>query len=183
MALIETPQKDDAMFAPDFSLKNINGQILSYKDIQGKNGTFIMFICNHCPYVLAIIDRLVRDTKVLQEHDIGCAAIMPNDTERYPADSFENMKIFSDQHGFTFPYLIDETQNIAREYGAVCTPDLYGFDRSNKLIYRGRLDSAGKNPETSDTVSELKNAMLDTARNIRYTAKQFPSMGCSIKWK
>lgn len=183
MALLETPAKDESFYAPDFTLKNVDGRSLSYDDVKGDKGTVVMFICNHCPYVKAVIDRLVEDCKALQRAGIGCVAIMPNDTENYPADSFENMKGFAEQHGFTFPYLIDETQDIAKAYDAVCTPDLFGFDAGGQMQYRGRVDSAGPNTANDDTVRELRHAMLEISEKGFSSAQQFPSMGCSIKWK
>ena len=183
MALLHTPTKNTSFYAADFELKNIDGKNLSLKDIKGKNGTLVMFICNHCPYVKAVIDRLVEDCRDLQKAGIGCAAIMPNDTENYPDDSFENMQKFAKKHGFTFPYLIDETQDTAREYSAICTPDLFGFNADGRLEYRGRVDSAGPNPANDKTERELLNAMLQVAKGGAAPAKQSPSMGCSIKWK
>ncbi len=183
MALLQTPEKDQTLTAPDFTLKNIDGTKISLADIRGENGTLIMFICNHCPYVIGITDRLAGTIKQLQDNGIGVAAIMANDTENYPADSFENMKVFAADNGFTFPYLIDETQKIAKAYDAVCTPDFFGFDKDNTLQYRGRLDSAGHKPADTTTVPELLNAMLDIAKTGAAPNDQTPSMGCSIKWK
>ena len=183
MALLETPQKEDNFKAPDFALKNIDDATVSLADVRGENGTTIFFICNHCPYVIAIIDRLVPTAKKLQDLGIGVAAIMPNDTAAYPADSFENMQAFAAEYGFTFPYLIDETQEITRAYDAVCTPDLYGFDANDVLQYRGRLDSAGPKDADETTVPELLGAMESVANGNTPQDPQFPSMGCSIKWK
>lgn len=183
MALLHTPPKDDYFTAPDFKLKNINGDLLSYNDIKGEKGTVIAFICNHCPYVQAIINRFAATARQLQDIDIGVAAIMPNDTKNYPADSFENMQNFAKDHSFTFPYLLDATQETAKAYGAVCTPDIYGFDARGKLVYRGRLDSAGPNPAKADTVPELLNAMVAIAKNGKIIPTQHSSMGCSIKWR
>ncbi len=183
MALLQTPQKDENFYAPDFTLKNIDGQNLGFADIKGEKGTVVMFICNHCPYVQAIIDRVVPDSKALQQMGIGVVAIMPNDTENYPADSFENMKKFADKHNFTFPYLIDETQDIARAYDAVCTPDIYGFNADGQLQYRGRWDSAGPSEADENTIGELYQAMKKIAETGVGPAEQKPSMGCSIKWK
>lgn len=183
MALLETPTHQANFTAPDFALKNIDGKILSYSDIKGENGTLILFICNHCPYVKAIITRLTEDCKTLQAQNIGIAAIMPNDTKNYPADSFENMKLFAKEHHFTFPYLIDETQETAKAYGAVCTPDIYGFNNDNILQYRGRCDSAGPKEADNKTIRELLNAMTQIAETGTGPTQQHPSIGCSIKWK
>lgn len=183
MALTETPQKDESFQAVPFDLPATDGNNYTFENIKGENGTVIFFICNHCPYVIAVIDRLVKDAKMLQEQGFGVAAIMPNDTEKYPADSFENMNIFAEKHGFTFPYLIDESQRIAQAYGAVCTPDIFGFDSGGALQYRGRLDSAGKDDAGPDTKRELVEAMQQISETGTGPAQQFPSMGCSIKWK
>ncbi len=183
MALLHTPEKLEGFTAPDFSLTNIDGQTYSLKDCMGEHGLMVMFICNHCPYVIAIIDRLAETCNRLQNEGIGCVAIMANDTENYPADSFENMKIFSKKHQFNFPYVIDKTQNIAKSYDAVCTPDFFGFDKDGLLQYRGRLDSAANKPADEQTVPELLNAMLEFKNKGQISATQTPSMGCSIKWK
>jgi len=183
MALLHTPQKDDNFYAPDFTLKNIDGQNLSYADVKGENGTVIAFICNHCPYVQAIIKRFVHDAKNLQNHGINIVCIMPNDTDNYPEDSFENMKVFAQENGFTFPYLIDKTQEIAKAYDAICTPDIFGFNADGQLQYRGRLDSAGPNAADENTAKELAEAMLQIAETGQGPTEQFASMGCSIKWK
>jgi peroxiredoxin len=183
MALLQTPAPQENFQAPDFKLKNIDGNILSLADIRGEKGTVIAFICNHCPYVMAVIERFVADAKILQSAGIGVVAIMPNDTAKYPADSFDNMKIFARQHGFTFPYLIDETQAVARTYDAICTPDIFGFDADDILQYRGRVDSAGPHEATGQTVRELLTAMQEIASTGHATIKQSPSMGCSIKWR
>ena len=183
MALLQTPTKDANFYAPDFKLKNIDGETLSLNDVKGENGTVVMFICNHCPYVKAVIDWLAEDCKILKKSGIGCVAIMPNDVENYPDDSFDNMKLFAKKHGFTFPYLIDETQSVAKAYGAICTPDIYGFNKDGRLEYRGRVDSAANKPADASTVHELCGAMLQIAKTGTGPAQQFPSMGCSIKWK
>jgi peroxiredoxin len=183
MALLHTPTKDTSFYALPFSLKDVSGKTLSWDQVKGEKGTLVMFICNHCPYVKAVIDRLAEDCKKLQQNGIGCVAIMPNDTENYPDDSFENMQKFAKKHGFTFPYVIDETQQTAKAYGAICTPDLFGFNAEGRLEYRGRVDSAGPNPANATTERELLNAMLEVAKTGAAPAKQSPSMGCSIKWK
>jgi peroxiredoxin len=183
MALLETPPLDNDKQAPDFTLKNVDGQDVSLADAMGKNGTVIAFICNHCPYVLAVIERFVATANKLKDKGINTIAIMPNDTANYPADSYENMIEFAQKYAFKFPYLIDETQDVATAYGAVCTPDIFGIDSDGQIQYRGRLDSAGKGDADEQTVPELYNAMLEIADNKDVSAQQFPSMGCSIKWK
>lgn len=183
MALLHTPTENENFQAPDFTLKNIDNEMKSLADIKGEKGTVVAFICNHCPYVKAIIERFAEDAKTLQEQGIGVVAIMPNDTTTHPADSFENMQIFAQEHHFSFPYLIDETQDIARAYGAICTPDIFGFNADGELQYRGRLDSAGMNPVNGETEKELVNAMHAIAETGKGPSQQFSSMGCSIKWK
>ncbi len=184
MALTHTPICDTSFTAPDFSLKGVDGKTYSLADVRGEKGVLVMFICNHCPYVKAIIKTLVEDVKKLQENGIGVVAVMPNDTENYPDDSFENMQRFSQENGFTFPYVIDETQHIARDYDAVCTPDFFGFNAEMKLQYRGRLDDVTPSrPATEDTARELLDAMLQVAETGKGPEHQPPSMGCSIKWR
>lgn len=183
MALMHTPEKDDAFYAPDFTLTNIDGSTVSFSDVKGEKGTLVMFICNHCPYVKGITDRLASTMKQVQDSGVGVVAIMSNDTENYPADSFDNMKIFAEENGFTFPYVIDETQEIAKAYDAVCTPDFFGFNADNQLQYRGRLDSSGKDAANDDTVPELLQAMHKIAETSTGPSEQTPSMGCSIKWR
>ncbi|MCK5284070.1 MAG: thioredoxin family protein [Alphaproteobacteria bacterium] len=183
MSLIYTPEKDESFYAPDFSLKNIDGRFVSFADIRGEKGTLVMFICNHCPYVRGITDRLAKTMKLLQDMNIGVVAIMANDIDNYSEDSFENMKIFAQENNFTFPYLIDETQETARAYGAVCTPDFFGFNKDNQLQYRGRLDSSGKDIADNNTKPELLEAMTLIAKTGIGSVKQTPSVGCSIKWR
>jgi peroxiredoxin len=182
MVAKQTPVCEFGWKAVEFDLPGIDDKRYTLSDIRGPNGTLIMFICNHCPYVRAIIDRLVADVKELQDKGIGAAAIMPNDTETYPADSFDNMKIFAREHGFTFPYLLDETQEVAKAYGAVCTPDFFGFDKDLGLQYRGRLDES-KTQLVPNARQELLEAMTQVAETGQGPAEQVPSMGCSIKWK
>jgi peroxiredoxin len=167
----------------DFNLKGTDGRSYSLGDVAGERGTLVMFICNHCPYVKAVIGRLNEDCRVLAEAGIGCIAIMPNDTAISPGDSFDNMKEFAGRHSLSFPYVIDETQEIARAYGALCTPDLFGFNREGKLQYRGRVDSAGSRPPTGNEKREVREAMLQVARTQKGPAEQIPSVGCSIKWR
>lgn len=180
--LLDTPICEFGRSAPDFSLPDPSGQVYTLKTVMGKNGMLVAFICNHCPYVHAVIDRLVVDAKQLQEAGIGVTAIMPNDFVRYRDDNPENMVCFSAQHHFTFPYLIDETQAIAKTYGAVCTPDFFGFNAQGGLQYRGRLDDAGMG-DASGRNAELLDAMLGVAATGQGPKEQAPSMGCSIKWK
>ena len=168
--------------AVDFALEGVDGKTYRLDDVRGPNGTLVMFICNHCPYVKAVIGRLVRDVTELQALGIGAIAIMPNDTEAYPADSFENMKAFAAGHGFTFPYVIDRTQEVARAYDAACTPDFFGFDADLGLRYRGRLDASRVEP-VPDARRELFEAMREVAASGRGPSEQIASMGCSIKWR
>lgn len=169
--------------AIDFSLKGTDGRTYALADVAGENGTLVMFICNHCPYVKGVIARLNEDCRALRQAGIGSVAIMPNDTASYPADSFANMQAFARQHRLVFPYVIDDTQEVARAYGAVCTPDLFGFNRDGALQYRGRVDSAGSRPPTGGEKRELREAMLQIAKTGRGPAEQIPSVGCSIKWR
>ncbi|CAA6604381.1 conserved hypothetical protein [Rhodospirillaceae bacterium LM-1] len=180
---ISTPICDFGWKTPVFSLPGIDGQIWTPARAMGPNGLLVMFICNHCPYVQAIAPRLARDCKELADLGIGSIAIMSNDVRRYPDDSFENMKVFSKSHDFSFPYVIDESQETARAYNAVCTPDFFGFNRNFELQYRGRLDSSGKNPAPGDSKRELFLAMRQVAESGQGPLEQIPSMGCSIKWR
>jgi peroxiredoxin len=180
---LQSPAQPTDLRLVDFGLTGTDGRTYSLDDVRGETGTLVMFICNHCPYVKAVIGRLVEDCKALRAAGIGAVAIMPNDTATYPADSFDNMKAFAREHGLVFPYLIDPTQATARAYGAVCTPDLFGFNRDGELQYRGRVDSAGSRPATGGEKRELREAMLQIARTGRGPAEQFPSVGCSIKWR
>jgi peroxiredoxin len=151
-------------------------------DVRGQKGTLAVFICNHCPYVRAVIDRLVTEAKALREIGIGTIAIMPNDSEVYREDSFDNMKKFAAQHGFTFPYVINATQKVARTYGAQCTPDFFGFNAQDELQYRGRLD-ASRTTLVPNARRELFEAMTQVAETGHGPDDQVPSMGCSIKWR
>ncbi len=168
--------------ARDFALKGVDGKVYSLADIRGPNGTLVVFICNHCPYVRASIDRIVAEARALREIGIGTIAIMPNDTKTYTEDSFEKMKLFSAKHSFTFPYAIDETQEVARAYNAQCTPDFFGFNAQDELQYRGRLD-ASRTTLVANARRELFEAMKQVAETGRGPEQQIPSMGCSIKWK
>ena len=169
--------------APDFNLLNVNEKILSLKDISGSNGTVIAFICNHCPYVLKIIERFIKEANELKKISINTAAIMSNDVAQYPEDSFENMKIFAKKYKFNFPYLFDETQQVAKKYQAVCTPDIFGFNKDNILAYRGRIDSGVMKSENTEINRELYNAMIKIKNDGSGPDEQFNSFGCSIKWK
>jgi peroxiredoxin len=168
--------------APDFRLPATDGKTWSLADVRGPKGTLVVFICNHCPYVKAIVPRLVRDARDLQAAGIGVAAVNANDASAYPEDSFDNMKAFAAKHGFTFPYLHDESQEVARAYDAVCTPDFFGFNANDELQYRGRLDES-KTTLVPDARRELYEAMMAVARTGQGPREQIPSMGCSIKWR
>jgi peroxiredoxin len=182
MASLTTPAPALGTAATPFDLPGVDGARHSLASARGPNGVVVMFICNHCPYVKAVIDRIVRDMVELREHGVGAIAVMSNDVAAYPDDSFENMKAFAARHGMTFPYVFDETQEVARAYGAVCTPDFFGFDRDLKLAYRGRLDASGRSTGVP-AARELFDAMCEVARTGRTAALQHASIGCSIKWR
>lgn len=169
--------------ATDFRLPATDGKTYAFADVAGRKGTVIVFICNHCPYVKAVIDRLVADARALMVEGIGFAAICSNDAISYPDDSFDNMRRFAQAHDFPFPYLHDEDQSMARAYGAVCTPDFFGFDAGRKLKYRGRLDEGRTSPPPPGARRELLEAMRAIAVTGQAPAQQSPSIGCSIKWK
>ncbi|MCR9256734.1 MAG: thioredoxin family protein [Alphaproteobacteria bacterium] len=177
------PICDFGWTAPDFRLPATDGKTYAKADIAGETGLLVMFICNHCPYVRAIIDRIVRDARDLQALGIGVAAISSNDALTYPQDSFEKMREEAAHQGFTFPYLYDEDQGVARAYGAVCTPDFFGFAADLGLQYRGRLDASRSQAGPKDLRRELYEAMKQVAETGKGPAEQIPSMGCSIKWK
>ncbi|RMF41784.1 MAG: thioredoxin family protein [Alphaproteobacteria bacterium] len=179
----QTPICDFGWKAPDFTLPATDGRVLSLKDIAGPKGTLIMFICNHCPYVKAVLDRIIRDARDLSALGIGVAAICSNDAAEYPEDSFENMKALAERMAFPFPYLHDESQEVARAYGAACTPDFFGFNADLELQYRGRLDASRREPAPPDARRDLYEAMKQVAETGRGPEDQIPSMGCSIKWK
>ena len=182
MVLSKTGICDFGWKAHDFALKGVDGKTYALADVRGPKGTLVVFICNHCPYVKASIDRIVAEAKALREIGIGTIAIMPNDTEPYRANSFENMKMFAKTHGFTFPYVIDETQEVAHAYGAQCTPDFFGFNAQDELQYRGRLDASRMTPVVNAR-RDLFLAMKQVAETGQGPLEQTPSMGCSIKWK
>ena len=180
--LLDTPICDFGWKAPDFNLSDPDGVSYSLKSTMGEKGLLVAFICNHCPYVLAVIERLVDDAKTLQQEGFGVVAIMSNDYRHVPADSPEHMKLFAKKHGFIFPYLVDEDQSVGQAYGAVCTPDFFGFNNKAELQYRGRLDDAGMK-DASHRTPELLNAMRQIDNTGNGPQHQTPSMGCSIKWR
>ena len=183
MVSLQTPVCEFGKPAVDFSLPGVDGRIWTLDDCRGEKGTLVMFICNHCPYVKAIRDRLVRDTRELLDYGVKSVAIMSNDPSLYEEDSFENMKKIAEEYDFPFPYLFDETQAVAKAYGAVCTPDFFGYNADLELQYRGRLDASRKEAAPPDARRELFEAMVQVARTGRGPEGQIPSMGCSIKWK
>jgi len=178
----ETPICNFGWTAEDFNLKGTDEQYHTLESIKGSKATLVMFICNHCPYVQAVIERLNSTVLDLKKYDVGAVGIMSNDTNNYPEDSFENMKLFSKKHNFCFPYVIDENQEIAKKYSAVCTPDFFGFDSNLGLQYRGRLDESKTNL-VPNAKRELFEAMSVVSKTGKGPQKQFPSMGCSIKWR
>ncbi|MGD8588565.1 MAG: thioredoxin family protein [Chromatiales bacterium] len=182
MVSLQTPVCDFGAPAPDFSLPGVDGKQWSLSDCMGEKGLLVMFICNHCPYVKAIRDRIIRDARELQGYGINCVAIMSNDPSDYPEDSFENMQKIAAELDFPFPYLLDETQQVAKVYGAVCTPDFFGYNADLQLQYRGRLDESRKEAAASDVRRDLFEAMKQVAETGQGPAEQIPSMGCSIKW-
>ena len=169
--------------APEFKLLDVSGNHLSLNEISGKNGTVIAFICNHCPYVISIAERLSKEAKELNKLSIKTIAIMSNDVTQYPDDSFKNMKIFANKYNFIFPYLYDETQEVAKNYGAICTPDIFGFNNKKLLCYRGRIDSGVMKSNNNEIDRELYKAMVKIKNDGIGPKKQFNSFGCSIKWK
>ena len=183
MVLTKTPICNFDEKAHDFNLKGVDNKFYKLDNFLGKNGTLIMFICNHCPYVKAIIQELVEDIKDFKKNGIETVAIMSNDTKNYPEDSFENMIEFAKKHQFSFPYLVDETQEIARTYDAVCTPDFFGYNKNLELQYRGRLRELKNLVPVRDGDSDLFNAMKQIAETGKGPENQTPSAGCSIKWK
>jgi peroxiredoxin len=179
----ETPICDFGWKAPSFTLPATDGKSYSFEALRGPNGTLVMFICNHCPYVKAVIDRIVRDCNELRELGVGAVAISANDAALYPEDSFANMRRFAEAHGFSFPYLYDESQDVARAYNAVCTPDFFGFNAGLELQYRGRLDASRKEAAPGEVRRDLFDAMRQIAKTGKGPAEQIASIGCSIKWK
>jgi peroxiredoxin len=182
MVSLTTPMHQLGAMAAPFDLPGTDGARHSLESVRGPHGTVVMFICNHCPYVKAVIDKIARDMAELRQHGVGSVAIMSNDPVEYAEDSFENMKAVATRHRFAFPYVFDDTQQVARAYGAVCTPDFFGFDKDLRLVYRGRLDSSGRSPDPN-AARELFAAMVAVARTGAAPDVQHPSIGCSIKWK
>jgi len=178
----QPPVCDFGRPAPHFVLPDTDGQIYSLDQCRGPNGTLVMFICNHCPYVKAIADKLTAEADALRDIGVGVVALCSNDAEAYPEDSFERMGEFARKHRFPFPYLHDASQKVAKAYGAVCTPDFFGYDKDLHLQYRGRLDDAGREAR-SGTRRELHEAMKRIAETGEGPKEQTPSMGCSIKWR
>ncbi len=183
MSEVTTPQSGIGRDATGFDLPATDGRRYRFADVAGPKGTVVAFICNHCPYVVAMIDRLAADARALKSEGIGCVAICSNDAEAYPADAFPRMIEFAAAHALPFPYLHDEDQSVARAFGAVCTPDIFGFDADGILRYRGRLDAGRAGPVPEGTRRELVEAMRRIARTGEGPVEQVPSMGCSIKWK
>jgi len=182
MTLTKTPICDFGKKADFFELKSIENKLINLNDIKGKNGTLIMFICNHCPYVKAVIDDIVDDCKNLEKEEIKSVAIMSNDQKNYPEDSFEKMISFSKKYKFNFPYLVDETQKVAKTYDAVCTPDFFGYNANLELQYRGRIRELKDLKPVKNNDSDLIKAMRLIAKTGKGPENQIPSMGCSIKW-
>ncbi len=182
MVRTETPVCDFGLPAPDFRLPGVDGKTHTLQDVRGPRGLLVMFICNHCPYVQAVRARILRDARALQAHGVHAVAISSNDATDYPEDSFDNMKKVAAEFGFPFPYLHDQTQAVAKAFGAVCTPDFFGYNADLKLQYRGRLDESRKQP-VANARRDLFEAMQQVARTGQGPKHQVPSMGCSIKWK
>jgi peroxiredoxin len=182
MVRTETPICEFGKPAPAFSLRGTDGRTWTLEQLRGPNGTLVMFICNHCPYVKAVLDRILRDAHELKGLGVNSVAIMSNDPSDYPEDSFENMQRIAEQRQFLFPYLFDESQEVAKAYEAVCTPDFFGYNKDLQLQYRGRLDESRKEP-VPGARRDLFEAMKQVAQTGQGPKDQIPSMGCSIKWK
>ena len=183
MVSLQTPICDFGWKAPDFDLPGVDGKRYRLADVVGPKGLLVMFICNHCPYVKAVRQRIVRDAKELLAHGIQCVAISANDAVQFPEDDFAHMKKIASEWDLPFPYLYDESQAVAKAYGAVCTPDFFGFNRQLELQYRGRLDESRKETAAENVRRDLFEAMRQVAQTGHGPKDQIPSMGCSIKWK
>ena len=179
----ETPVCDFGWKAPSFTMTGTDGKTYSLEELRGPNGSLVMFICNHCPYVKAVIGRIVRDVDELKALGVSAVAICSNDSVQYPEDSFDNMKRFAKEHRFTFPYLLDESQDVARAYEVACTPDFFGFNAKLELQYRGRLDESRKEAAPANVRRDLFEAMKQIAATGQGPREQIASIGCSIKWK
>jgi peroxiredoxin len=183
MVSLETPVCEFDKPIVDFSLPGVDGKVWTPELARGENGLLVMFICNHCPYVKSIRERIVRDARELMQHGVNSVAIMSNDPAEYTEDSFDNMQRIAEEFNFPFPYLFDETQEVAKAYGAVCTPDFFGYNKSLRLQYRGRFDASRKDTAPEGVRRDLFEAMKQVAETGIGPAEQIPSMGCSIKWK
>ncbi len=183
MAKLETPVCDFGRPAIDFDLLGVDGERWSLARSRGSRGLLVMFICNHCPYVKAVRERLVRDARELSPLGVNAVAIMSNDPADYPEDSYENMRRIARDFSFPFPYLLDDSQAVAKAYSAVCTPDFFGYNAALALQYRGRLDASGKQAAPDNVRRELFEAMRQVAETGRGPEAQTPSVGCSIKWR
>ena len=181
MPALSTPVCEFGWKAQNFSLQSTRNEIIELNKARGQNGTLIMFICNHCPYVVSALDEIIYEAKELIKNDIAVIAISSNDVSTHPEDSFENMKALSAHKKLPFPYLYDETQEVAKTYDAACTPDFFGFNSELRLQYRGRLNNKRENP--NEIRRELYSAMIEIAKSGKGPREQIPSMGCSIKWK
>jgi peroxiredoxin len=183
MVSLETPVCDFGAPASDFTLPGVDGRSWSLKECAGENGLLVMFICNHCPYVKAVQQRIIRDVNDLKPLGINAVAIMSNDPADYPEDSFESMQRVAQELGYPFPYLFDESQAVAKAYGAICTPDFFGYNSELELQYRGRLDASRKETAAGNVRRDLFEAMKQVAETGQGPQEQIPSMGCSIKWR
>ncbi len=183
MVRTTTPLCDFGQPAAPFDLPGVDGARHTLQTARGPNGLLVMFICNHCPFVRAVLDRIVRDARALADEGVGSIAIMSNDPTDYPEDGWEQMVRIAREKDFPFPYVLDAEQSVAKAYGAVCTPDFFGYDRDLRLQYRGRLDASGMQPAAPDATRELFEAMRQVARTGAGPSRQFPSIGCSIKWR
>jgi len=183
MVATETPVCEFDALAPDFSLPDATGRQFTLEECRGPRGTLVMFICNHCPFVKAVLDRLLRDVRELEPLGVSCVGIMSNDYDRYPDDAPAQMARMAAQYEFPFPYLVDADQSVARAYGAVCTPDFFGYNADLRLQYRGRLDASGTRPAPPDARRELFEAMRQVAKSGEGPRRQTASIGCSIKWR
>jgi peroxiredoxin len=182
MALMETPVCDFGQPARDFSLPGVDGRNWTLQQARGPKGLLVMFICNHCPYVKAVRERIIRDAREIDELGIGVIAISSNDPTDYPEDSFDNMRMVAQHYNYPFPYVYDETQEVAKAYGTVCTPDFFGYNAKLELQYRGRLDASRKEP-IPNAKRDLYEAMKQVAQTGQGPREQIASIGCSIKWK